>query len=575
MKMTVEEALLHAGILYPERLEERALEGLPHYMWMQGRGKEKWGVCSYCHEIAQRREELERYQYMGGADPYLDEMEIDPFSHPGWYKNDSGGLVDCEAKHGHMGYCPHCGRLITYRDTWRGHSALIDRIFLCEYRKSAVEEDTLVMIGYLAEGSWDKDLLHNEMTVHGFTPDLTIEAKEICIFRYGKGAARFVRDHYWTADYCKDKDGRLIARNFRRVDVGWVQRAEVNSNYKPNGCYSSTPFLRHREDTRDAIEGTSFERVLALADFEQNCHGISMIDWMKEIARYPALEYLGKLGMERLMRGALDGQHKRLLNLRGKTAASVLKITADDWGWLKGHGKTPDAGFLQICQAIRKNKLRLGTEAIWRISRLAMAEDIDGIILKSADAGHAAKAIRYILNKKISARDYDDHLRMLQRLEADMTDSALLYPQDFQDMHGRMAMREKVLTDRAEEKKLDSFLKKLKGFRFSACGLVLAPIATLADVVREGNALSHCVGSYAGRYANGGCILCTLREETALDKPLYTVEFRPDGRMIQCRGYKNHGYPGYEERLRLFWRLFAMVQAQEALENKRKRRRAA
>ncbi len=57
------------------------------------------------------------------------------------------------------------------------------------------------------------------------------------------------------------------------------------------------------------------------------------------------------------------------------------------------------------------------------------------------------------------------------------------------------------------------------------------------DIVVEGEALHHCVGTYIDSYANGSTNIVFLRHREHLDQPLITVEVTNEGVMTQCYGF--------------------------------------
>ena len=66
------------------------------------------------------------------------------------------------------------------------------------------------------------------------------------------------------------------------------------------------------------------------------------------------------------------------------------------------------------------------------------------------------------------------------------------------------------------------------------------------ELVKEGNALSHCVASYIGRVANGESLILFLRKKEQPDQSFITIEWR-EGRVIQARGFGNHSITKYHE----------------------------
>ena len=132
--------------------------------------------------------------------------------------------------------------------------------------------------------------------------------------------------------------------------------------------------------------------------------------------------------------------------------------------------------------------------------------------------------------------------------------------------------------------KIQSRIQKgtLDDYFFSAEGLTLRPAFTAAEIVAEGNYLKHCVAGYVDRYAEGGTVICFLRDDRNLNKPRYTVEFSTDGRLVQCRGYQNDRTDEARaqkeadaERLELFWRLHRMYRNELARKKKHEKRARA
>lgn len=549
--------MLHAGNLRPYGLLGRVENAIPHYMWMWGSGREKSGVCSHCHAVLHGREALE---YPDGgmiADVYLDAEEYDEYAHPGWYKNVNRDCVTCRPIHGQMGFCPACGALVEYRDMSRGHSALIDRIFYLHLQKSPVAENTLALIGYEVTSDWRGDL-HPGMSAASIGPDLSIVPVEICVFQWGKGAWRMVRE--WNNDWSKGT-GRFPVRTLS----GWRMRKECNDCFCPFGFHfpnaaAHIPYVRHREDYAEALQDTAFAPFAedGVYTFDGS---VSRIDLLALIAKTPCLEYLNKLGLVNLCDLVLMRRGAEVLNLRGKTAARVLRISPDLWGWMKGTKRLPGVAALKIFQYAETAGLRIGREKLWDFSRFWMEKDLRAVCSFFGPT-LARKAVNYLLRVKPRMLDYLDHLRAMTRLQIPAGESSVAFPRDFEEMHVRISGRVKILVDKDKQKMLDSFLPTIDDCRFVAEGLVMAPMETVQAVVEEGTRQQHCVGMYADRYAAGGCILCTLREEQKPNEPLFTVELRPDRTRVQFRGRRNQPVPGYEKRLKGFWAAFDAMQVE-------------
>lgn len=63
------------------------------------------------------------------------------------------------------------------------------------------------------------------------------------------------------------------------------------------------------------------------------------------------------------------------------------------------------------------------------------------------------------------------------------------------------------------------------------------------DLIKEGDALRHCVGSYIGSVANRICTIFFVRDKDEPEKPLYTLEVRKGGVKGQLHGFSNKNAP--------------------------------
>lgn len=67
------------------------------------------------------------------------------------------------------------------------------------------------------------------------------------------------------------------------------------------------------------------------------------------------------------------------------------------------------------------------------------------------------------------------------------------------------------------------------------------------ELVVEGEALHHCVGTYLERYASGKTNIVFLRDREHLEQPLLTVEVNDDGYVEQCYGFNDDQVYGKDE----------------------------
>ena len=161
--------------------------------------------------------------------------------------------------------------------------------------------------------------------------------------------------------------------------------------------------------------------------------------------------------------------------------------------------------------------------------------------------------------KRNMARDWLDYLDWCRELKYNLDNMFIYMPNNFKQVHDRVAKEYKDLKDRkaaAEKKRRDKLvakkMQKLKkdmeeifsknvgvdALNIKGNGLILIVPANSAAIKEEGEALHHCVGTYIERVAKGETAIFFIRRESEPDKPYYTLEWR-DNKVIQCRGMNN------------------------------------
>ena len=161
--------------------------------------------------------------------------------------------------------------------------------------------------------------------------------------------------------------------------------------------------------------------------------------------------------------------------------------------------------------------------------------------------------------KRNMARDWLDYLGWCRELKYNLDNMFIYMPNNFKQVHDRVAKEYKELKDRkaaAEKKRRDKLIakkmQKLKkdmeeifsknagvdALNIKGNGLILIVPANSAAIKEEGEALHHCVGTYIERVAKGETAIFFIRKENEPSKPYYTLEWR-DNKVIQCRGMNN------------------------------------
>ena len=135
--------------------------------------------------------------------------------------------------------------------------------------------------------------------------------------------------------------------------------------------------------------------------------------------------------------------------------------------------------------------------------------------------------------------DWDNYLTDCQRLNMDLTKESVLLPKNLHQAHQNTIKQIKIKGNKLLDAKIKTLAKEIdKKYSFSKHGLTIRAAASSKELINEGKALNHCVGTYAEKYASGVLALLLIRKNTAPDEPYFTVEIK-NNCIIQARGKYN------------------------------------
>lgn len=142
-----------------------------------------------------------------------------------------------------------------------------------------------------------------------------------------------------------------------------------------------------------------------------------------------------------------------------------------------------------------------------------------------------------------------DYLRMLRDLEADLTDTKLVFPNSLKREHDKASRKVQQLQN---EKLKERFEKKAEENDWLAYkGKTLSAVIPhqMTELYEEGRKLNHCVGTYAKSVADGASIIAFVRKNSNTNEPYCTVEIRGKN-IVQAKGFANRQgvlFPGVKE----------------------------
>ena len=155
----------------------------------------------------------------------------------------------------------------------------------------------------------------------------------------------------------------------------------------------------------------------------------------------------------------------------------------------------------------------------------------------------------YMEKQNISADLYLDYLRACQYLGLDMTEDKNRYPHDFKRWHDIRIdeyATAKAMKDKQERKELyDQFAavaEKYLAMQNIKDGYAIIIARSPAELMKEGSALSHCVGSmgYDRKFIREESLIFFVRNTNDIEKPFVTMEYSiKSKKILQCYAEKN------------------------------------
>lgn len=429
-------------------------------------------------------------------------------------------------KQGNKGVCPHCKRELIMKPRSRRKYCLTDR-------------DTCQVIQNVGNGELAIRIIKVYYVYKGDKPEPRIY----------ENARQFIR---------QDADGKIC-----REDYYYSYNSGIRTNWKKGerpAMFSKWQYYFeadtcghvYSKNLPAELKGTPW-RYCPIADFYSHFREpMESPPFLRAFLKHPRLEHLAKIGFWNIVSDLAYRRSPDCLDETQDRTHRILKVSAEDIQFLRE--MDADMDMLKIFQQYSglKDRQRL---LVWQ-----MEQKVSRDILPILKHMTVHKFIRYIENqfgflrlrktpygtlryKKMQdlVSEYRDYLDMCHKMDYDMKNSFVLYPKDLQKSHDRTARRFKQKQDAKMKRDFIAVYQGLSGqLDFEKSGMKIVYPATPDDIIFEGNALHHCVGSYTERVAGKECIILFLRKCSDEEKPFYTVEVR-NQKAVQVRGVGNCG----------------------------------
>lgn len=377
---------------------------------------------------------------------------------------------------------------------------------------------------------------------------------------YAKGKDSIRKSAYEVMRiYVRSDDGKKAIVEPYYYDSSYDSVTRWRRGYHPGALFGMECFIS--EETGEiylpglekTLQGTAWEYCALRQFYERTAIPMQVSHYLKMYLRHPLLvERLTKVGFENIVADVVyrHGFSDALDEMQARTNR-ILRVEKQDVSVLQE--QKVGMSMLKKYQAYVAIHLRGRAELFqWQLHNEVSEIPTDIFQYMTAE-----KFMRYIdtqfpiyceTRTANGYRDptmetlviiYVDYLHMCRRQAYDMKDKSVLSPKNCAAAHDREAERIQKINDAQKNK---AFGMAYAGFARKAAlsneELQIVCPKQANDLVAEGRALHHCVGSYIDRVAEGRCLIVFVRRVEEPKKPYVTVEVR-DGKVAQIHGDHN------------------------------------
>ena len=377
---------------------------------------------------------------------------------------------------------------------------------------------------------------------------------------YAKGKDSIRKSAYEVMRiFVRSDDGKKTIVEPYYYDSGYDSVTRWRRGYHPGALFGMECFIS--EETGEiylpglekALQGTAWEYCALRQFYERTAIPMQVSHYLKMYLQHPLLiERLTKVGFENIVADVVyqHGFSDALDEMQTKTHR-ILCVEKQDVSVLREQ-KT-GVSLLKKYQAYVAIHLRGRAELFqWQLHNEVKEIPTDIFQYMTAE-----KFMRYIdaqfpiycetrpangyrdPTMETLVKTYVDYLHICRRQAYDMKDKSVLFPKNCAAAHDREAERIQKINDAQKNK---AFGMAYAGFARKAVlsneELQIVCPKRANDLVDEGKALHHCVGSYIDKVADGRCLIVFVRRVEEPKKPYVTVEVR-DGKIAQIHGDHN------------------------------------
>ena len=492
--MTISEETKEILDSFPEfnpEFDQIAKDSLQHYTFYRRKNRKKECFCSYCGE-----------HYV------VPESEEYNFFH---------------SKHNNTVECPKCKR--ETKHIALGRISHLSRYNTHDCRYAFLQHDEKYVYIYCC------CFYHEFFWLHGNIPGFSITRR--C-------------DHLY----------RLAPGEFKMLTKSWQGWFSEKNPKEPFDIGGYKPYLIHDRNntlTQSHLKYSQFEKFRRLQS----------IKYLSLYSLYPSMEMFIKLGFIDAVYEWIDENkpHRRVFDWNANTPASALKLTPQEFKVFQKIDKNnfTTSSILTLYKKLKKWDTKVSFDDVVSLLKTYIYSGYFVDMVKIT-----GRSTRYCLNylqnqycivngEKIKTPSmsfamttYKDYIQAATKLSYDLENPVVLFPKDLYAAHDtatRLVKYEENKEKIEHMKKIDVARRKKYEYTDERFMITLPP--DMQSIIDEGKALSHCVGGYADRHAEGKTTILFLRKVTEPAVPFYTVEIDGD-KIRQYHGFANDRENGYK-----------------------------
>lgn len=135
--------------------------------------------------------------------------------------------------------------------------------------------------------------------------------------------------------------------------------------------------------------------------------------------------------------------------------------------------------------------------------------------------------------------EYINIITDLQKLTGEIYELEFKNEDNLIDMLENVEVELEILKDSKKTQRFQKRAKTLKKHFYENNSFLIICPNTPKELVKEGRRLKHCVADYTNKVIKGKTLIFFLRRKENIEKPYYTIEVTPKGRIKQVHGFDN------------------------------------